>query len=66
MSELAEASLQLPPKVAGLIASAPYYDDPEKTPRFFRRLRELRDEMNNQNDQLKLDVLSMGITMIMK
>ncbi|MCC4327270.1 YggS family pyridoxal phosphate-dependent enzyme [Limosilactobacillus reuteri] len=61
--ELAEASLQLPHvKLRGLMTSAPYYDDPEKTRPIFRRLRELRDEMNNQNDQLKLDVLSMGMT----
>lgn len=61
--ELAEASLQLPHvKLRGLMTSAPYYDDQEKTRPIFRRLRELRDEMNNQNDQLKLDVLSMGMT----
>lgn len=61
--ELAEASLQLPHvKLRGLMTSAPYYDDSEKTRPIFRRLRELRDEMNNQNDQLKLDVLSMGMT----
>lgn len=61
--ELAEASLQLPHvKLRGLMTSAPYYDDPEKTRPIFRRLHELRDEMNNQNDQLKLDVLSMGMT----
>lgn len=61
--ELAEASLQLSHvKLRGLMTSAPYYDDLEKTRPIFRRLRELRDEMNNQNDQLKLDVLSMGMT----
>ena len=61
--ELAEASLQLPHvKLRGLMTSAPYYDDPEKTRPIFRQLRELRDKMNNQNDQLKLDVLSMGMT----
>ena len=61
--ELAEASLQLPHvKLRGLMTSAPYYDDTEKTRPIFRCLRELRDEMNNQNDQLKLDVLSMGMT----
>ena len=61
--ELAEASLQMPHvKLRGLMTSAPYYDDPEKTRPIFRQLRELRDEMNNQNDQLKLDVLSMGMT----
>ncbi|MCC4382470.1 YggS family pyridoxal phosphate-dependent enzyme [Limosilactobacillus reuteri] len=61
--ELAETSLQLPHvKLRGLMTSAPYYDDPEKTRPIFRRLRELRDEMNRQNDQLKLDVLSMGMT----
>ncbi|MDK8116921.1 YggS family pyridoxal phosphate-dependent enzyme [Limosilactobacillus reuteri] len=61
--ELAEASLQLPHvKLRGLMTSAPYYDDQEKTRPIFRRLRELRNEMNNQNDQLKLDVLSMGMT----
>ena len=61
--ELAEASHQLPHvKLRGLMTSAPYYDDPEKTRPIFRRLRELRDKMNKQNDQLKLDVLSMGMT----
>lgn len=61
--ELAEASLQLPHvNLRGLMTSAPYYDNPEKTRPIFRRLRELRDEMNKQNTQLKLDVLSMGMT----
>lgn len=61
--ELANESLQLPHvKLRGLMTSAPYFDDPEDTRPIFRKLRELKDKMNQSNDQLQLDVLSMGMT----
>lgn len=61
--ELADECLKLPHvKLRGLMTSAPYFEDPEETRPIFRKLRELRDEMNKQNSQLKLDVLSMGMT----
>lgn len=60
---LANESLELPHvKLRGLMTSAPYYDDPDKDRAIFRKLRELKDAMNEANDQLQLDVLSMGMT----
>ena len=61
--ELAAPCLHLPILMfRGLMTGAHYSHERQKTRPIFRRLRELRDEMNNQNDQLKLDVLSMGMT----
>lgn len=60
---LANETLNLPHvKLRGLMTSAPWYEDPEKDRPVFKRLRELKDEMNKANDQLNLDVLSMGMT----
>ena len=44
------------------MTSAPYYDDVEKDRSIFRKLKELLNDMNAANDQLQLDVLSMGMT----
>ena len=61
--ELANETLKLPHvKLRGLMTSAPYFDDPEDDRPIFRKLRELQAEMNKANSQLKLDVLSMGMT----
>lgn len=35
-------------RLMGLMTLPPYFDDPEKTRPFFRRLRELRDELRTQ------------------
>lgn len=61
--ELIATAQQLPHiKVRGLMTSAPYFAHPEATRPIFRRLRELKDELNAQDDQLQLDILSMGMT----
>ena len=60
---LAHEALELPHfKLRGLMTSAPYYDDVEKDRSIFRKLKELLNDMNAANDQLQLDVLSMGMT----
>lgn len=60
---LANEALELPHvKLRGLMTSAPYYDDVEKDRSVFRKLKELLNDMNEANDQLQLDVLSMGMT----
>ena len=60
---LANEALELPHvKLRGLMTSAPYYDDVEKDRSIFRKLKELLNDMNEANDQLQLDVLSMGMT----
>ena len=60
---LANEALELPHvKLRGLMTSAPYYDDVEKDRSIFRKLKELLNDMNATNDQLQLDVLSMGMT----
>jgi pyridoxal phosphate enzyme (YggS family) len=60
---LANEALELPHvKLRGLMTSAPYYDDVEKDRSIFRKLKELLNDMNAANDQLQLDVLSMGMT----
>ncbi|MGE5280141.1 MAG: YggS family pyridoxal phosphate-dependent enzyme [Deltaproteobacteria bacterium] len=49
--------------VAGLMTVAPYSDDPERARPVFRRLRELRDELNGLRiPGLGLRELSMGMT----
>jgi hypothetical protein len=61
--KLAAALLRLPNlELRGLMGVPPYFDNPEDARLYFRRLRELRDAMN---DQLKMDalpVLSMGMS----
>lgn len=61
--ELANESLELPHvKLRGLMTSAPYFDDPEEDRPLFHRLKELMAQMNQENHDLQLDVLSMGMT----
>lgn len=48
--------------VRGLMTVPPYADDPEEARPFFRRLRELRDEMVRTIDGLLLPELSMGMS----
>ncbi len=47
-------------KIKGLMAMAPFVDDPEEARPYFRRLRELRDK--NAIRGLELPELSMGMT----
>jgi pyridoxal phosphate enzyme (YggS family) len=50
-------------RLKGLMTLPPYFDDPEKTRPFFRRLRELRDELRAQGAFDDQDgELSMGMT----
>ena len=50
-------------RLTGLMTMPPYFDDPEQTRPFFRRLRELRDELRSQGafGDARGD-LSMGMT----
>ena len=45
----------------GLMTVPPYTEDPEGARPYFRKLRELRDEVAKQQD-VRLDVLSMGMS----
>ena len=50
-------------KLIGLMTLPPFFDDPEQSRPFFRRLRELRDELNERaafGD--RAGELSMGMT----
>jgi pyridoxal phosphate enzyme (YggS family) len=51
-------------RVLGLMTMAPIVTNPEETRQVFRRLRELRDELNNKNFPcgVELKELSMGMT----
>ncbi|MFH1857176.1 MAG: YggS family pyridoxal phosphate-dependent enzyme [Candidatus Omnitrophota bacterium] len=49
-------------KVRGFMTIAPLSKDVEETRPFFRKLRELRDEMERENKGLKLPLLSMGMS----
>ncbi len=50
-------------RVTGLMTVAPFVDDTERVRPVFRRLRELRDELNGHRQaQLRLRELSMGMT----
>jgi pyridoxal phosphate enzyme (YggS family) len=63
VSRLAESILRLPHlELRGLMGIPPYFDDPEQTRPFFRRLHELRDATQNQLGMYVLPVLSMGMT----
>jgi pyridoxal phosphate enzyme (YggS family) len=49
--------------VKGLMTMPPYFDDPEDSRPYYRKLRELREEMEKElAGQLKLPVLSMGMS----
>lgn len=47
--------------VAGLMAIPPYFDDPERVRPYFRKLRELRDDLSRQLNR-PLPILSMGMS----
>ncbi len=49
-------------EVCGLMTIAPYRPDPEEARPYFRRLRELRDEMQAKYPELPLAHLSMGMS----
>lgn len=46
----------------GLMTMAPFDQDPESARPVFRKLRELRDNMNERFPHLRLETLSMGMT----
>lgn len=47
----------------GLMTLPPFYDDPEKVRPFFSRLRQLRDDINNDPQfNIRLEELSMGMS----
>jgi len=61
--ELLEKMLELPGlRVRGLMTMAPAWAAGEEARPFFRRLRELRDEMRRAFPEAGLDSLSMGMT----
>jgi pyridoxal phosphate enzyme (YggS family) len=62
LSSLAERVVMLPRlELMGLMCIPPFADDPEQVRPYFRRLRELRDEVARQVGR-ELPVLSMGMS----
>ena len=62
LSTLAESLLPLPHlELRGLMAVPPYFDDAERARPYFRKLRELRDDLSRRINQA-LPVLSMGMS----
>jgi len=62
LPELAEKVILLPRlALAGLMCIPPFLDDPEQVRPYFRRLRELRDELTGRLG-VQLPVLSMGMS----
>jgi pyridoxal phosphate enzyme (YggS family) len=62
LARLAEAILALPGlDLRGLMTIPPYFDDPEQARPYFRRLRELRDDLQIRAARLLPD-LSMGMS----
>lgn len=62
LPELAEKIAELPRlELAGLMCIPPFLTEPEKVRPYFRRLRELREELNGKLG-LALPVLSMGMS----
>ena len=62
--ELAEVICDLPKlRLEGLMTMEPYFEDPEKARPYFRRMKDVFDEMK-ENDELgrHLSTLSMGMT----
>ncbi|MCM8782788.1 MAG: YggS family pyridoxal phosphate-dependent enzyme [Candidatus Omnitrophica bacterium] len=49
-------------KIKGLMTIAPYFPEPEASRSFFRTLRELKDEINQSIEVIKLEILSMGMS----
>lgn len=49
--------------IKGLMTIAPYVVDPEKNRAYFRKIKELSVDIDNQNiDNVSMDILSMGMT----
>ena len=60
---LAEAILRLPHlDLRGVMGVPPYFDNPEEARPYFRRMRELRDQVRAQLGSEMLPVLSMGMS----
>lgn len=50
-------------KIKGLMTIAPFVEDPEDNRLYFREIKQLSVDINNQNiDNVSMDVLSMGMT----
>ena len=50
-------------RIKGLMTIAPYVENPEENRCFFRQIKELAVDINNQNiDNVDMDILSMGMT----
>lgn len=50
-------------KVKGLMTIAPYVENPEDNRRYFRQIRQLSVDIDNQNiDNVDMEILSMGMT----
>ncbi len=63
LPELLQACTQLASiEVQGLMCLPPFHDDPQEMRPYFRRLRELRDELAALHNQSTLKHLSMGMT----
>jgi PLP dependent protein len=63
LPRLVEAVSRMPHlDLRGLMAVPPYFDDPEETRPYFRRLRELRDAIRAQMGAQLFPVLSMGMS----
>ena len=63
LPRLLDAAMQLPHlDVAGLMGIPPYFDNPEESRPYFRRLRELRDSLAAGLPTARLPVLSMGMS----
>ena len=64
LPRLVEGIMRLPQlELRGLMGVPPYFDDPEQTRPYFRRLRELRDAARAQMGADILPVLSMGMSL---
>jgi PLP dependent protein len=62
LAELGESVIQLPNlELLGLMTIPPYPDEPDATRHYFRRLRELRNDLSQQIAR-DLPVLSMGMS----
>jgi len=63
LPRLVQAIMRLPHlHLCGLMGVPPYFDDPEQARPYFRRLRELRDEVCQQMGYEMLPVLSIGMS----
>jgi PLP dependent protein len=63
LPRLVEAMLLLPHlELRGLMGVPPYFDNPEESRPYFRRLREWRDTIHSQMGRELLPVLSMGMS----